>query len=119
MKFAMRIDAKLLRASLVFLVTGFAMFLIMGVLGLMMRLAQAGTAEVPPDRFYQVMTLHGSGMITAVLLAAMGGLAAVLGQYVRLSIRWLAWLGFAIDPPQPYGFLGLPFHRFHMERADV
>lgn len=70
------------------------MFLIMGVLGLMMRLAQAGTAEVPPDRFYQVMTLHGSGMITAVLLAAMGGLAAVLGQYVRLSIRWL-WVAYA------------------------
>jgi hypothetical protein len=36
-----------------------------------------------------------------------------------LSIRWLKWLGFTIEPPQPCGFLQLPFHRFHMERADV
>ncbi len=36
-----------------------------------------------------------------------------------VSIRWLRWLGFTIEPPAPYGFLQLPFHRFHMERADV
>lgn len=32
----------------------------------------------------------------------------------RVSLRWLGWLGFAIDPAQPMGFLKLPFHRFHM-----
>jgi cytochrome c oxidase subunit 1 len=85
---------ELLRASLTYLVTGFVMFLVMGLLGLVMRLAQAGTMNVAPDLFYQLMTLHGSGMISAVLLAAMGGLAAVLGRYVRLSVRWL-WIAFA------------------------
>ena len=30
------------------------------------------------------------------------------------SIAWLKWLGFSIDYAVPFGFLGLPFHRFHM-----
>lgn len=30
------------------------------------------------------------------------------------SIRWLAGVGFTLDPPVPYGVAGLPFHRFHM-----
>jgi len=28
------------------------------------------------------------------------------------AIRWLAWLGFTIDPPAPWGIEGRPFHRF-------
>lgn len=28
------------------------------------------------------------------------------------SVRWLAWLGFTIDPPAPWGAEGRPFHRF-------
>lgn len=35
------------------------------------------------------------------------------------SIRWLAALGFTIDPPQPFGVKQLPFHRFHMGLNDV
>lgn len=27
------------------------------------------------------------------------------------SVEWLRWLGFEIQPPQPFGFQGLPFHR--------
>lgn len=34
------------------------------------------------------------------------------------AVRWLAWLGFAIEPAAPFGHAGLPFHRFHMERAQ-
>ena len=29
------------------------------------------------------------------------------------ALRWVRWLGFAIDPPASYGVDGLPFHRFH------
>ena len=29
------------------------------------------------------------------------------------SLRWLAGVGFTLDPPEPYGPAGLPFHRFH------
>lgn len=32
-----------------------------------------------------------------------------------LSIRWLKWLGFTIEDPQPWGPFRLPFHRFTME----
>lgn len=35
------------------------------------------------------------------------------------SVRWLAALGFTIEPPQPFGVQGLPFHRFHMGIDDV
>lgn len=30
------------------------------------------------------------------------------------SVRWLARLGFVIEPAVPYGVAGLPFHRFTM-----
>lgn len=35
----------------------------------------------------------------------------------RLALRWLAWLGFTIDPPQPYGVFGKPFSFFHWQRT--
>lgn len=33
------------------------------------------------------------------------------------SIRWLSWLGFTIHEPEPYGYLGLPFHRIEIRRS--
>jgi len=35
----------------------------------------------------------------------------------RASIRWLKWLGFEFEEAQPYGALGLPFHRFYRHRG--
>jgi hypothetical protein len=35
------------------------------------------------------------------------------------AIRWLKWLGFKLDKPQPTGPFGLPFHRFQMKRISV
>ena len=35
------------------------------------------------------------------------------------SIRWLKWLGFCVMPAQPYGKLGMLFHRFEMRNAHV
>lgn len=37
----------------------------------------------------------------------------------RTALRWLQRIGFAIEPPAPWGVAGLPFHRFSMERGDV
>ena len=34
----------------------------------------------------------------------------------RLSIRWLKWLGFTIEDPEPIRTTGELFHRFTMER---
>jgi hypothetical protein len=32
------------------------------------------------------------------------------------AIEWLKWLGFTFEEPEPWGWQGLPFHRFHMGR---
>ena len=32
-----------------------------------------------------------------------------------LAVRWLSWLGFELDAPEPFGIDQLPFHKFHME----
>lgn len=37
-------------------------------------------------------------------------------QRHRSAVRWLRRLGFTIHPAQPMGRLGVPFHRFEMER---
>lgn len=52
--------------------------------------------------------------------------AAMLKRYARLenfvdarntvSVAWLQRLGYSIEPPTPHGALGLPFHRFSIER---
>lgn len=34
----------------------------------------------------------------------------------KIHIYWLEWLGFTIEPHQPYGIDGEPFHRFYMTR---
>ena len=34
----------------------------------------------------------------------------------RLSVRWLKWLGFTVDKPQPLGVNKELFHKFHLER---
>lgn len=33
------------------------------------------------------------------------------------AIRWLRFMGFALQDPTPYGAFRLPFHRFEMRRA--
>lgn len=35
------------------------------------------------------------------------------------SIRWLKWCGFTLEAPIPFGYAGLDFHPFYMERPDV
>ncbi|MFO1349845.1 MAG: cbb3-type cytochrome c oxidase subunit I [Gammaproteobacteria bacterium] len=65
-------------------VTALVLVLLM-VFGLLLRLSQAGAVALPADRFYQVMTAHGIGMVA---IAGLGGAAIMwyfLSQYVKLS----------------------------------
>ena len=89
-------NGPVLRAAIVYLVTGFVVFLLMGLLGLLMRLDHAGILVISPDWFYRVMTLHGAGMVGAALLAAVGGLCAVISRSVKLSARalWIAYVAY-------------------------
>lgn len=34
------------------------------------------------------------------------------------SLRWAKWAGFTIHPAEPFGFLGLPFHKIEIKRED-
>lgn len=36
-----------------------------------------------------------------------------------VAIEWLKWLGFTIHEAKPYGYLGLPFHKFDMRCDNV
>ena len=72
------------RMGLLFTATGIGLVVVMGVLGLIMRLTQATVIDLSPAWFYRIMTLHGAGMITGVLLAMMGALWYVLRESVPL-----------------------------------
>lgn len=115
----------LLGVALAYLATGFVFFLTFGLLGLTMRLTQARLISLSPDWFYRIMTLHGSGMVAAILLAALGGLAAAVRTTLPLHPRWLwtayilSFLGAGIVPVVTLlgGFAGgwtvlhpLPYH---------
>lgn len=55
------------------------------------------------------------------IIREMLSLCETLINYVhtdnKMSIRWLKWLGFKIDDPQPAGINGELFHKFHMNRG--
>jgi cytochrome c oxidase subunit 1 len=68
-----------------FALTGLALFAVMGLLGLLMRLTQAEALGISPEWFYRLMTLHGAGMLTGAMLAMMGGLWFAVRPSVRLG----------------------------------
>jgi cytochrome c oxidase subunit 1 len=84
-----------LRAALVYLYVGLVLFLLMGLLGLAMRLSHAQALPLNPALYDEFFTLHGAGMIAAILLGAMGGIIAVLSDHVRMDPR-LLWTGFVL-----------------------
>ncbi|HMM47687.1 MAG TPA: cbb3-type cytochrome c oxidase subunit I [Thiobacillaceae bacterium] len=70
---------------LAYLLAAGAILLLMMAFGLVMRLEQAQIISIGAARFYELMTLHGAGMVG---VAALGGAAIMwhfLRQYVRLS----------------------------------
>ena len=71
------------------MLVSFVSFVIMGSIGLIMRMNQGGLITIQAELFYQLMTLHGLGMTSAALLAAIGGFAFVLNRIVPLNPRWL------------------------------
>lgn len=83
------------QASLVYLLVGFAVFLLMGLLGLLMRLQHAGWIDLGPRWFYRIMTLHGAGMVAGVLLASLGGVTRVIAPRIGLRPR-LLWTAFVV-----------------------
>lgn len=77
------------------MVSGFVMFLAMRLLGLAMRLDQAGFWVLAPGVFYQIMTLHGAGMVTAALILPVGDQIEVLNGSTPLDAR-LLWAAYVV-----------------------
>jgi len=71
-----------------YLATTGLVLLLMMLAGLWMRLAQSGWLDTDPALFYQLMTVHGTGMVG---IAALGG-AAVLWHFLSAHIRLHAWV---------------------------
>jgi cytochrome c oxidase subunit I len=67
-----------------------ALFLVLVLLGLMMRANQAGIINADADYFYAVMTLHGLGMAGTAFVAGFAGVSYLLARYVRVNIA-VAW----------------------------
>lgn len=72
-----------------YLGTSFAVLILMMLAGLIMRTAQSGWFTLAPDLFYQVMTVHGAGMVGIAGLAGAGIMWFFLRRYVRLSVQVL------------------------------
>ncbi len=88
-------NGPVLRVSLTYMFTGLVLFLVMGILGLLMRLMHAGLLPLAPYWYYRLMTLHGAGMIGAVLIASMGGIVALLSHRLHFNPR-LMWVGYVL-----------------------
>jgi len=67
----------------------FAVLLLMMLAGLTMRATQAQWIGVAPDLFYQLMTVHGAGMVGIAGFAGAGIMWFFLRRYVDLSVQML------------------------------
>lgn len=65
-------------------ITALVLALLM-VFGLLMRASQAGVITIPPDRFYQLLTAHGIGMVAISGLGGAGVMWFFLSRYVTLT----------------------------------
>ena len=62
-----------------------AVFLLMMLVGLLMRGAQGNLVVVDPMLFYQLMTAHGAGMVGAAGLSGAAIMWYFLGRHVSLN----------------------------------
>lgn len=69
-----------------YLITAVALFVLMMVAGVSMRLAQASWLPLRADRFYNLLSLHGAGMVGTASLATTAIMWYFLRRYVRLNL---------------------------------
>jgi cytochrome c oxidase subunit 1 len=65
--------------------TTLAVLLLMMIAGVVLRAAQGTVIQIPADLFYQVMTLHGAGMVGIAGLAGVSVMWYFLRRYVALN----------------------------------
>ncbi len=72
-----------------YLFTAVLSLLLMMAFGLVMRMAQGQIISIGPDHFYELMTMHGAGMVGIAGLAGAAIMWHFLSQYVDLSPKIL------------------------------
>lgn len=65
---------------------------------------------------YQRTFLRRCGKVVNAMLTVYPYLENYVDARNHVAKAWLHWLGFTLEGPAPYGVLGLPFHRFYMEK---
>ena len=75
-----------LNGVLAYLITGTVALIALMLLGLLMRLAQAEIITLPANRFYEILTLHGAGMVGVAGLTGLAIMWHFLRAYLPLSI---------------------------------
>ena len=69
-----------------YIITSVALFVLMMLLGLTMRMSQATWLSVPPDLFYRILSMHGAGMVGTTALATTAVMWFFLRKYVHLHL---------------------------------
>ncbi|KAB2900010.1 MAG: cytochrome C oxidase subunit I [Dokdonella sp.] len=69
-----------------YMISALLLFVLMMVLGVIMRMGQSLWLNVPPDLFYQVLSMHGAGMVGTMSLATTAVMWFFLRKYVRLHL---------------------------------
>lgn len=79
----------------VYISTGLSVAFILMLVGLTMRITQAGWINLDPEVFYSLLTLHGAGMVVSLLLCGMGGIWYLVRREANMDIR-LAWWAYGL-----------------------
>ncbi|WP_449539441.1 cbb3-type cytochrome c oxidase subunit I [Ferdinandcohnia sp. Marseille-Q9671] len=73
------------RTLIMYLLTGSLVILLMMIFGVLMLLAQGNMIDVDPGFFYEILTVHGTGMVGASALSAAAVMWYFLSKYVQLN----------------------------------
>jgi cytochrome c oxidase subunit 1 len=69
-----------------YIISAVALFVLMMLLGLTMRMGQATWLSVPADLFYRILSMHGAGMVGTAALATTAVMWFFLRKYVHLHL---------------------------------
>jgi cytochrome c oxidase subunit 1 len=75
-----------MRLTTLLMITVMTLFVVLVLLGLVMRMAQGSLVQLPPDLFYAIMTLHGLGMAGTLFVGGIAALWYLLSEYVDVSV---------------------------------
>lgn len=69
-----------------YIITAITLFVLMMLLGLTMRMTQAQWLNVQPDLFYELLSMHGAGMVGTMSLVTTAVMWFFLRKYVQLHL---------------------------------